>query len=66
MQAVVKNMTLKAVLSRITEIDMDLSSRTYSQSDPGAMMDRRMLRKEKEKLEQHLSNLLLLSNPSNK
>lgn len=42
---------IKAILHRISEIDRKLASQSYSQSDPGAMMDRRMLRKERDKLE---------------
>ena len=45
---------LSQVLKRITEIDIKLASMSYSQSDPGKMMDRRMLRKEKDKLENEL------------
>lgn len=49
---------ISQMLHRIFEIDMELASRSYSQSNPGAMMDRRMLRKEREKLETAINNLI--------
>ncbi len=61
-----EGMSVTAILERIRDIDVELMSMSYSQSDPGAMMDRRMMRKEKDKLEQHLSNKLLKCNPPNK
>lgn len=52
-----ENMSLKEVLERITDINIELLSMSYSQSDPGAMMNRRMLRKEREALERRVSYL---------
>ncbi len=46
----------KQITDRINELQFNLS-KSYSQSDPGAMMDRRLMRKEKEKLEGLLANL---------
>jgi hypothetical protein len=54
----IEDMSVTAILERIRDIDLELMSRSYSQSDPGAMMDRRMMRREKDKLEQQLANLI--------
>ena len=49
---------ISSMMHRIFEIDMELADRSYSQSNPGAMMDRRMLRKEREKLETAINALI--------
>jgi|LauGreDrversion4_2_1035121.scaffolds.fasta_scaffold6444826_1 hypothetical protein len=49
---------ISTISARIFEINMELASRSYSQSDPGAMMNRRMLRKELEKLESKLMTIV--------
>ncbi len=54
----IEGMSVTAILERIRDIDLELMSRSYSQSNPAAMMDRRMMRKEKEKLEAQLANLI--------
>ncbi len=57
-----KEMSLKAALERIRDIQIKLTSMSYSQSDPGAMMDRRQMRKEKEKLEAVVAKLIVKKN----
>ncbi len=52
-----ENTSIKKILERIRDIELELMSMSYSQSNPAAMMDRRMMRKEKEKLEAQLANL---------
>ena len=49
---------ISKITARIFEINMELASRSYSQSDPGAMMNRRLLRKELEKLETKLTTIV--------
>ncbi len=49
---------ISKIRERIFEINGELASMSYSQSNPGAMMDRRLLRKELDKLEQELTNLI--------
>ena len=49
---------ISKIRARIFEINMELASRSYSQSDPGAMMNRRLLRKELEKLETKLTTIV--------
>jgi hypothetical protein len=51
--------TLQEIINRMREIDMKLMSMSYSQSNPGQMMDRRMLRKEKEQLSNELDELYI-------
>jgi hypothetical protein len=57
-----EGMTLKAVLERIRDIEIELATMSYSQSDPGAMMERRRMRKEKEKLDAQLAKLIVKKN----
>jgi hypothetical protein len=54
----IAEMSVTAILERMRDIDLELMSMSYSQSNPAAMMDRRMMRKEKEKLEAQLANLI--------
>jgi hypothetical protein len=53
----IAQMSVTAILERMRDIELELMSMSYSQSNPAAMMDRRMMRKEKEKLEAQLANL---------
>ncbi len=50
---------ISKIRERMFEINGKLASMSYSQSDPGAMMDRRLMRKELEQLEQQLTNLIM-------
>jgi hypothetical protein len=47
------------IRERMFEINVELSSMSYSQSNPGTMMNRRLMRKELDKLEQELTNLIM-------
>jgi hypothetical protein len=53
-----EGMSVTAILERIRDIELELSSMSYSQSNPGAMMDRRRMRKEKDSLETALAKLI--------
>jgi hypothetical protein len=50
--------TITEISKRIMDIRIELISMSYSQSNPGQMMDRRMLRKEIDKLERQLDTLI--------
>jgi hypothetical protein len=50
--------TITEISKRIMDIRIELMSMSYSQSNPGQMMDRRMLRKEIDKLERQLDTLI--------
>ena len=47
------------IRERMFEINVELSSMSYSQSNPGAMINRRLMRKELDKLEEELANLIM-------
>ncbi len=51
--------SLQEIINRMRDIDTELMSMSYSQSNPGQMMDRRMLRKEKDQLAKELEELYI-------
>ncbi len=49
---------IQEITSRIFELNMELATMSYSQSNPGAMIYRRNLRRELEHLEEEFTNLI--------